>query len=106
MGIWNFIETTDWFDLLSEEEAAMADLAFVGVEEIRMMTPKKGKASLEDYIYSSELSSIRAKVENAFGSIQQWAICRDMFVLAAEYHPIVWEVCASLHNLKKRGWQL
>ena len=105
--LWDFLENTEWIYLLDVVEAIMADRGFVGIDrDHQAIIPLKGKLSFTGHVFNSAVSSMRSKVENVLGEIQQWAICRDVFQMEHRHHSIVWEVCSGLQNLKRRGWVL
>jgi len=82
--LWDFPETKECVAWLSSEEAALADLGFLGMQhDVPTIMPLKGKLTLNQTHYNSLVSSFRVKVEQVLGEVQQWAVCKDLFTMPA-----------------------
>eukprot|EP00761_Pharyngomonas_kirbyi_P006276 gb/GECH01006282.1/.p1 GENE.gb/GECH01006282.1/~~gb/GECH01006282.1/.p1 ORF type:complete len:154 (+),score=9.64 gb/GECH01006282.1/:1-462(+) len=62
-----------------ENEWVLADAGFVGLDKVypKVLVPKKGRVDDQEAIFNRELGSIRIVVENVFGHIQDWKICKE-----------------------------
>eukprot|EP00761_Pharyngomonas_kirbyi_P010455 gb/GECH01010475.1/.p1 GENE.gb/GECH01010475.1/~~gb/GECH01010475.1/.p1 ORF type:complete len:190 (+),score=16.42 gb/GECH01010475.1/:1-570(+) len=92
---------------LAKNEYVAADKAWEGWIESRVVSSIKGKKLRSiDQQYNNDLASIRIIIENIFGKIKDFKVCKYELPLktsdilaAKEQHHKIWVVCAGLVNL-------
>jgi hypothetical protein len=75
-------ENREWWALRTPTEYTVLDMGYIGLDKWgldRLLHPIKGAEDGKDLIFNSEIASIRTKVENVLGEIEQWHICADRF---------------------------
>ena len=112
-----YLLSENWIhNKITNNEYIIADKAWQGWANERIISPIKGKLNEKNKKYNNKLASIRIIVENVIEKIKEWKICKFTLRIktsdlqnAFNFHDKVWTVCVGLHNLfhanQRKNWE-